>query len=164
MTDNKTKSAPKGAARKSGSAGRATNHAGPAGRRPAIRNAPTLPPDGTVDEAINRAQQGRVNVSPAKAVEMAGQLYGRRQFAQAERVCRQILERLPGNADAHNVLGVALSAQGKSDDAIEELRAATKLAPEAAAIRANLGEVLRQSGQLDDAERELEEAVRLEPN
>jgi tetratricopeptide (TPR) repeat protein len=134
-------------------------NAGPGAAAPARAN-----PNASVDEVISQARTGRVNVSPAKAVEMAGQLYGRGQFGQAERVCRQIMQTLPANADARNILGVTLSALGRSAEAIEELRTAASLAPLAPAIHANLGEVLRQAGQLDDAKAALEEAVRLDPN
>ncbi len=71
----------------------------------------------------SKAQKGRVNLPPAKAVEMAGQLYSRNQYAQAERVCRQIIAARPANADAHNILGVALAALGQTDQAVESLKA-----------------------------------------
>jgi len=116
-----------------------------------------------VDEAIAKAQAGRVNVSPVKAVEMAGQLYSRGQYGQAQRVCRQIIEARPANADAHNILGVTLSALGKSDDAITSLRRAIKLNAQAPSYHANLGEILRQNNRLDEAEQALEAAVRLDP-
>jgi len=44
-------------------------------------------------------------------------------------VCRQLIAARPANADAHNILGVALQAQGKSEEGIEALRLAEKLAP-----------------------------------
>ena len=84
-----------------------------------------------VDEAIAKAQAGRVNVSPLKAVEMAGQLYSRRQYGQAQRVCRQIIQARPANPDAHNILGVTLAAMGNTDEAIASLRRAIKLNPQA---------------------------------
>ena len=115
------------------------------------------------DEAIAQAQHGSVNVTPAKAVEMAGLLYGRRQYVQAERVCRQLLAARPDNADAHNILGVSLAAQGNLAGAIATLREAVKLAPHAASIHSNLGEVLRQAGETDDAAEVLAQAVKLDP-
>jgi tetratricopeptide (TPR) repeat protein len=116
----------------------------------------------TVDDAIAQAQQGRVNVTPEKAVQMAGKLYGEGKYGQAERVCRQIIEARPGNADAHNIAGVSLQALGRGDEAIAELKRAVKLAPEAPNLRANLGEVLRQNGKLDDAAKELEKSIELQ--
>ena len=119
---------------------------------------------GTVEDAIAKAQQGRVNVSPAKAIEMAGQLYSRGEHRQAVRVCRQIIQARPANADAHNILGVSLAALGEAPEAVEELKRAIKLNPQASSYHANLGEILRQSGKLADAEQSLEAAVRLDAN
>jgi tetratricopeptide (TPR) repeat protein len=116
-----------------------------------------------LDRTIARAQSGRVNVTPEKAIAMAGKLYSEGKYAQAQRVCAQIIEARPGNADAHNIHGVALNALGKPAEAIESLRRAVKLAPNAASIYANLGEVQRQAGQKKDAAKSLENAVKLDP-
>ena len=139
--------------------------------RPGGRAAPkpiaspgSAPPVDSVDQAIAKAQSGRVNVSPAKAIEMAGTLFQQGKFGQAEKVCRQIIEARPSNADAQNILGVTLNALGKGKEAIETLKRAVKLAPEAASIHANLGEVLRQNGELDEAAEALERAVELDPD
>ena len=134
------------------------------------RTAPTASPAtpaakvDPLDQSIARAQHGRVNVTPEKAIAMAGKLYSEGKYAQAQRVCGQIIEARPGNADAHNIQGVSLNALGKSKEAIAALRRAVKLAPKAASIHANLGEVLRQAGQKKDAAKALEEAVKIDPN
>jgi tetratricopeptide (TPR) repeat protein len=137
--------------------GRATGRT--ANKRSASAGAVPLP----VDEAIAIAQQGRVNVTPDKAVEMAGTLFRQGKYNQAEKVCRQIIEARPGNADAQNILGVTLNALGKRDEAIETLERAVKLAPRAASIHANFGEVLRQNGDSKRAAEALERAVELDP-
>jgi tetratricopeptide (TPR) repeat protein len=116
-----------------------------------------------LDQTIARAQQGRVTITPAKAVQMAAKLYSEGKYSQAERVCRQIIQARPGNADAHNILGVTLQALGKGKEAVAELKRAIKLAPDAASIHANLGEVLRQNGKLDEAAKSLERAVEIDP-
>ena len=110
------------------------------------------------------AQQGRVNVTPAKAVEMAGKLYREGKFEQAAKVCLQILAARPGNADAHNILGVTYQAGGKGAEAVAELEKAVKLAPDAPNLRANFGEILRQNGKLEEASKELEKAIALDPD
>src|SRR4051794_41068761 len=125
MSNSKTSSAPKSATKKAAPAGANRPHqvqgaAANPQRQPARRPS-------TVDETIAKAQHGRVNVTPAKAVEMAGQLYSRRQYAQAERVCRQIINSRPGNADAHNILGVSLAALGNGSEAVAELKRAIKI-------------------------------------
>jgi tetratricopeptide (TPR) repeat protein len=139
----------------------------PSGRAVPKRNAsppPAAAPVESVDQAIAIAQQGRVNVTPAKAIEMAGTLFRQGKLGQAEKVCRQVIAARPANADAHNILGVTLNAQGKGPEAIESLTRATKLAPHAASIHANLGEVLRQNGELDRAVEALDRAIELDPD
>lgn len=164
MSNRKTSAAPKRAATPS-----AAN--APAAAPPQRVNAPAPAPQAaaakrpsTVDEAIAKAQHGRVNVSPAKAIEMAGQLYNRRQYAQAVRVCQQIVGARPGNGDAHNILGVSLAAMGQSKEAVAALKRATKINAQAPSYFANLGEILRQSGKMDEAAEALEEAIKLDPN
>ncbi len=132
--------------------------------RPAAKRSKVSANDIPVDEAISTAQQGRVNVTPNKAIEMAGALYRQGKYSQAEKVCRQIIEARPANADAQNILGVTLNALGQPKQAIETLERAVKLAPHAASIHANLGEVFRQSGDIEQATKSLEKAAELDPN
>jgi Flp pilus assembly protein TadD len=117
-----------------------------------------------LDNTIARAQRGRVNVTPAKAIAMAGKLYSEGKYQQAANICRQIIESRPANADAHNIQGVCLNALGHPKEAVAALRRAVKLAPNAASIHANLGEVLRQAGQQKDAAKSLEAAIQLDSN
>ncbi|HEY8433087.1 MAG TPA: tetratricopeptide repeat protein [Sphingomicrobium sp.] len=160
MTNSKSNSAPKGATAKAAPASGANRQQAQAGSG----NAQRQRRPSTIDETIAKAQHGRVNITPAKAIEMAGQLYSRGQYAQAERVCRQIIAARPGNADAHNILGVSIAAQGQLDEAVTSLKRAVKINGQAASYHANLGEILRQAGRLDEAAKSIEEAIRLEPN
>lgn len=182
MTDNKPSNPSKpGAPRSRGQRGAANRPQQPAGgpRQPGQpaqqrgaqqqRAGQQRPQDqgnarpGNVDEAISKALHGRVNVTPAKAIEMAGQLYSRGQYAPAARVCQQIITARPGNADAHNILGVALGAMGRTEDAIESLKRAIKINSLAASYHANLGEILRQAGRTDESAEALEAAIKIEP-
>ena len=159
MSTAKTTAAPKRAPA-ARAPGQGSSPQQPARANTPARNAANA---GRVDDAIAKAQSGRVNVSPGKAVEMAGQLYSRGQHVQAMRVCRQIISARPANADAHNILGVTLAALGNTEEAVTELKRAIKLNPQATSYHANLGEILRQAGKLDEAEVALEAAVRLDP-
>ena len=67
------------------------------------------------------------------------------------RVCQQVIAARPANADAHNILGVTLSAMGRHDEAVESLKRAVKINANAASYHANLGEVLRVAGRTDEA-------------
>jgi Flp pilus assembly protein TadD len=163
MSNNKTTGAKKGAPTKAmpnaGANAPRQNPAAAANPQAHRQRGPS-----TIDETIAKAQHGRVNITPAKAIEMAGQLYSRRQFGQAERVCRQIIAARPGNSDAHNILGVSLAALGNQEEAVAELKRAIKINAQAPSYHANLGEILRQSGKLDEAEHALEAAIKLDPN
>ncbi len=145
-----------------GPAGRAASPPGAGTARPAGQGA--APPQGTVDQAIAQARQGRVNVTPAKAIDMAGTLFQQGKFQQTIIVCNQLITARPSNPDAHNILGVALNALGRRDEGLASLRRAAKLAPRAASIHANLGEVLRQNGDLDEAAQALERSIELSAN
>ncbi|MGE5562009.1 MAG: tetratricopeptide repeat-containing sulfotransferase family protein [Bacillota bacterium] len=161
MTNNKSSSAPKAATNKAApqAAANRPQQAQAAANAPARARRPS-----TIDETIAKAQHGRVNITPAKAIEMAGQLYSRGQYGQAERVCRQIIAARPANADAHNILGVSLAGLGQMDEAVAALKRAIKINGQAPSYHANLGEILRQAGRLDEAAKAIEESIRLDPN
>jgi Flp pilus assembly protein TadD len=161
MTNNQTSKAPiRGGGRQRGQHGGGNRPQGGNAMRRQNQGAAKV---GSVDDAIAKALHGRVNVTPAKAIEMAGQLYGRGQYAPAARVCQQVITARPANADAHNILGVTLAAMGRTDDAVESLKRAIKLNGQAATYHANLGEVLRLAGRSEEALAALTEAVRIDP-
>ena len=164
MTDPKTKTAPKKIAHGGTIQLAGVTRPQKKGSSAATRPAPDAKGKNTIDDTIAKAQHGRVNISPAKAIEMAGQLYSRGLFGQAERVCRQIIAARPGNADAHNILGVTLAAMDRFEDAVASLDRAIRINPQAPSYHANLGEVLRQAGKTEEAAPPLEAAVRLDPN
>jgi tetratricopeptide (TPR) repeat protein len=160
MTNSKTSSAPKAATAKPVPTATAARPAqGAANPQPQRARRPS-----TIDETIAKAQHGRVNITPAKAIEMAGQLYSRGQYAQAARVCSQIIGARPGNADAHNIRGVSLAALGQIDEGVAALKRAVKINGQAASYHANLGEILRQAKRLDEAADAVAEAIRLDPD
>jgi len=90
-------------------------------------------------------------MTEAKAIALAAELYGRGRYGQAVRVCQQILQHNPKVADAHNILGVSLSALGKTKDGIAALKRAVKLGPQTSSYSANLGEILRSAGNVAEA-------------
>ena len=162
MTNNKSTSAPNRRASRPQNQRGSANRGQPQNRGPRPQGQRAARP-GTIDDAINKALTGRVNVTPAKAIEMAGQLYSRGQYPPAARVCHQIIQARPGNADAHNILGVTLAAMGRADEAVESLKRAIKINNSAASYHANLGEILRQAGRTQEAAEALEEAIKIDP-
>jgi Flp pilus assembly protein TadD len=67
------------------------------------------------------------------------------------------------NSETLNVLGIALSNVGKSDEAIDLFHRAIELAPQKADTYNNLGRVLTVKGNIEEAISTLEQAIRLRP-
>jgi len=57
----------------------------------------------------------------------------------------------PRSAEAHNFLGSALTALGRTQDAIAQFRVALSLRPEYSNARLNLGNALLKAGRADEA-------------
>jgi tetratricopeptide (TPR) repeat protein len=98
------------------------------------------------------------------AVATAGKLANAGRLEQAEKLCRQILEKRPNVADAHNILGVVLHRKGQTEEAVASVRRAIKLFAGAPNYYSNLGEMERTRGNLDVAATALARAVKLNPN
>ena len=86
------------------------------------------------------------------------------RFAEAEQICRQILEIAPNHSDARNLLGLIAHRSGRSDLAIEYIRQAIGLNPGYEGYHLNLGAVYQDLGRLDEAMACFCEALRLRPD
>jgi tetratricopeptide (TPR) repeat protein len=100
----------------------------------------------------------------AEALALALEHHRAGNYAQAERIYRQILAANPRQADVHFNLGNILQAQGRLDDAVASYRLAVLLQPEFPAAFNNLGNALRQLGRLGEAASCYREALRLRPD
>ena len=69
----------------------------------------------------------------------------------------------PFSAAIHNNLGVALTKQGKFDDAIRHYREALRIDPEYRSARHSVGFALARKGKLKDAEAHFKEALLIRP-
>ena len=98
------------------------------------------------------------------ALQLAIEHYGAARHAEAEAVCRQILELAPGDPDTLNLLGLAVSARGNPLLGVSYLDQAIAVAPNNAAYCANRGEVLRRWGMLDAAAVSLHRSLEIDPN
>ena len=85
------------------------------------------------------------------------------RLAEAEAVCRRVLQALPGTAVAISLLGFIAHRNGKLADAIDHMRRAAELEPQVALYHANLAEMCRLAGRLDDAVAAGRRAVALNP-
>jgi len=69
----------------------------------------------------------------------------------------------PDRADAHNALGLALAATGRSSEAIEQYGRALELRPEYAGARFNRASVLMKAGKLEEAIRDYRAVMTADP-
>ena len=75
-----------------------------------------------------------------------------RRFPEAEQYLRKLVAAYPDQAGAHVQLGRVLEAQGKHDEAIAELEAGAKIAPNDDAVQRDLAELYASAGKNDRAE------------
>ncbi len=95
----------------------------------------------------------------ARAVACQGQGL----YADAERLCEQIVGMDPQHADAMNLAGIVASQTGRPEVALEWLGRAIALSPRKADYRANLALVLRQAGRKEEAMAANRAAIELNP-
>jgi Flp pilus assembly protein TadD len=80
-----------------------------------------------------------------------------------ETLCRHALAVTRDNHLAHDLLGVALNQQGRSDEALREHLESLRLKPAAAIPQNNAGVALQQLGRFDEAIARHQESLRLKP-
>ncbi len=103
------------------------------------------------------------NQQSQQALESAVRCLQTGDLASADRFCRSVLLRQPGEANALHVLGAVRLRQNDPENAIRFLTQARKSAPANGEILANLGAAHRASGSPDEAVEILEEAILLAP-
>ena len=85
-------------------------------------------------------------------------------WQDGETLWLNVLENYPEVSIAHNNLGHAYTAQGRSNEAIKEYKTALRLDPNYATAHNNLGSIYVDQGLLDEAIKEYKTALRLDPN
>jgi tetratricopeptide (TPR) repeat protein len=86
------------------------------------------------------------------------------RLADAEPLLRRLAGERPEDAGLHAQLGRVLAAEGKKDDAIVELLAAVKLAPNDSAAQRDLADLYADAGKHDLAEAAYRPLVAAQPN
>ncbi|MFA6134895.1 MAG: tetratricopeptide repeat protein [Phycisphaerae bacterium] len=87
-----------------------------------------------------------------------------RDYHSALRTYQDIVRKAPHNARARNNLGMALAAQGRASEAVEQYEQALQREPNSAETRNNLGNALSSLGRLAEAVTQYEQAMKLAPN
>jgi tetratricopeptide (TPR) repeat protein len=86
------------------------------------------------------------------------------RFQEAERLCRQVLQKERGNVDALRMLGLLAGAAGQLDEAAHLLKQALSHAPDHAAAMFELGRVLKDLERHEEAIEVYQRLVDLQPD
>lgn len=84
-------------------------------------------------------------------------------FAEAEIKAKQVIKKNPNFFEIYNVLGLALSRQGKVDEAINCYEKVIKLKPDFVIAHNNLGNIYNSIGEQEKAEICFFKAIEIEP-
>jgi predicted O-linked N-acetylglucosamine transferase (SPINDLY family) len=122
-----------------------------------------LPPE-HIHLTARPADSPRRTGAIAPAMVQASGCYDSGEWAQAEQLCRGVLDIQVEHFDALNLLGIIAGRTGRSGEAAEFLRRAVAARPEAAAAHVNYGNVLRERGRLDEALESYDRAIRIAPD
>jgi tetratricopeptide (TPR) repeat protein/SAM-dependent methyltransferase len=99
----------------------------------------------------------------AEAFAAAYQHYEAGRLADAEQLCRKIIQAHPGHLDALHILGLIAHRHGQPDVALRYFADVLKANPAAAAVYNSLGEIHRVAGRLDEAVTHYAKALELDP-
>ncbi|MFC4161792.1 O-linked N-acetylglucosamine transferase family protein [Chitinimonas lacunae] len=102
-------------------------------------------------------------MTPQQALRLGLGHHQSGRLAEAEAVYRQLLEQVPGYADAWHLLGVTRLQQGDAAGAVTLIERALHHQPDTADYYANLAEAHRQAGSAQAAVGAAEHALRLTP-
>jgi predicted TPR repeat methyltransferase len=107
------------------------------------------------------AAEREVSLTPEQALALAVERHQRDQLDDAEMIYAALLERWPDHPDALNYMGVLQHQRGEYVAALDLLRRAVEVAPDAAGIWNNLGNVLKHLRETDEAERAYRRSIEL---
>jgi tetratricopeptide (TPR) repeat protein len=121
-----------------------------------------------IPEFVNMPTDGIAKIDPQatefyRLFDVATELGDKAQYRQAVATWNQALGLSPDDAKAHNSLGVALAATGRTADAAAEYRKAMELEPDYADSYTNLGILDAQAGDLEHSIPLLQKALELSP-
>ncbi len=85
-------------------------------------------------------------------------------YRDSETLWRDTLAKNPDSWIAHDNLGAALLAPGRSEEALDHFRKSIQLHPGGVVAHNDYSAVLKQSGRLEEAETEARKAIELGPN
>ena len=108
-----------------------------------------------------RGGGARAEPTPEQALALAIERHQLDQLDDAEMIYAALLERWPDHPDVLNYMGVLKHQRGEDAAALDLLRHAVEVSPDAAGIWNNLGNVLKHLRRTDEAERAFRRSIEL---
>ncbi len=99
-----------------------------------------------------------------QALDLAFSYYDIGRFLEVEQLCRQVLQKVPHQVDAMQLLAALLSRRGQYTEAVQLLREAIRQAPGHAHIHNNLGIALHKLERSHEAVSEFSKALQIQPD
>jgi protein O-GlcNAc transferase len=112
---------------------------------------------------VTAAGSSKLQPALAQAMQQALGLYSRREWSQAEQVCRMILSAQATHFDALNLLGIMAAQTQRLQEAAELLGRAAALRRDEPTVHNNYGNVLRDLARHPEALRSYNRAIQINP-
>jgi len=106
---------------------------------------------------------GQSSATPSPEVRQSVDLIQNNKLAEAVDLLQGAVKKNSDDAEAWQYLGIALSRQGKIDDARRAYEQAARLRPDSAAPHTGLAHCLLLSGKIQEAEKEAQKALKINP-
>jgi tetratricopeptide (TPR) repeat protein len=104
-----------------------------------------------------------LHAPPSHGIDEAARLYQARDYVNAERCCRELLQHEPRHFEALHLIGVVCLNDGRLTDAVRYLQLAASEQPDNARVHYHLGTALLGVKQYEPAEAALRRALELQP-
>jgi tetratricopeptide (TPR) repeat protein len=104
-----------------------------------------------------------ITFATRQAMQKANAAYDRRDWVEAARLCRAVLEKQPATFDALHLLGIIAAQESRAQEAAQLLGRAVAARPDSASAHANLGNVLIQLERFDEAVASYDRALKIRP-
>jgi Flp pilus assembly protein TadD len=115
------------------------------------------------DDNETRHDVSSSRLDAGRAIDLAFRHYELGRLAQAEQLCRLILQKIPGQVDAVQLLGALLNQRDQYAEAVQLLRDAIDQAPGHAHLHNNLGMALHRLGKTEQAVSQFTRALEIRP-
>lgn len=126
-------------------------------KRPSNKRQPVPP-------AVHAPGSGKFTLTLPQAMQQAAAAYSRRDWVEAEQLCRGVLNAKADHFDALTLLGIIAAQTGHTREAAALFSCAIDSNPNEPAAHNNLGNVLKDLKRFDDALSSYDQAIKLKPD